>query len=366
MSVVDFVLDATNLGNDRGILNPQDNAALAATTAHAADTHPMKPQTTERHDCRPRLSFEQANEVCRRWVPIGGEVFDCMRQLAHAGFKAFLPRQKYIESFSEDPKAIETHRRCVVETAKERLGQPWPIRIYDEDLKHLYFSPFLQQLREERDRTNGVPIHELSNRYGYGESAWRREVDPCLRRLIQLEAWDKEIYEERRAAMYEQERQALKEEAARHSTGLGKCDHTFDSAGRYRFFRAVMERDAAPLGFHYDNKKSRRDYPIFSKSVTDDWHLCWAIEERRSFFHSPFEGNFSPHLELRSRQLVGTLSKSEPGEYLHIRYAGSVLSNGYWTFFNLDELETAIKAHLYLYSLIAPAIEGGITEVLHK
>jgi len=34
--------------------------------------------------------------------------------------------------------------------------------------------------------------------------------------------------------------------------------------------------------------------------------------------------------------------------------------NGYWKFFSPNELETAIMAHLYLYGLIAPVIEGGV------
>jgi hypothetical protein len=56
----------------------------------------------------------------------------------------------------------------------------------------------------------------------------------------------------------------------------------------------------------------------------------------------------------------------ESGEFLHIRYAVVVpgFLSGYWTFFSLDDLETAIRAHLYLYSLMAPIIEGGITKVL--
>ncbi len=59
---------------------------------------------------------------------------------------------------------------------------------------------------------------------------------------------------------------------------------------------------------------------------------------------------------------------AESGEFLHIRYAGVVpgFSNGYWKFFSLDELETAIKAHLYLYSMMAPIIEGGIMRVLRS
>jgi hypothetical protein len=315
-------------------------------------------------DPHPRLSFDQANAVCREFLPAGDHVFDYMTRLREAGFEAFLPRHTYIESFAANPEELEIHRRCVAEMVKERLARPWPMRIYDEDFKQLYFSPYLQRLRAERDKSNGVPVDQLSSRYPLGESAWRREVDPCQRRLIQ--ARQEDTYEARWTAMLELERRALEDEAARHATGLGKIPHTFDNKGRYVFFAAVMERDAAPLGFHFDKAKSRPHYPIFSKAITDDWHLCWAIEEARAFFHSPLEGSFSPFLEIRGHNLRGTLAKAESGEFLHIRYAGVVpgFFNGYWKFFSLDQLETAIRAHLHLYSLMAPIIEGGIKKVL--
>jgi hypothetical protein len=319
-------------------------------------------------DSRPKLSFEDANAICREFVPIGDQVFDYMARLREAGFEAFIPRQCFIESFAANPEELDIHRRCVVETAKERLGRPSRMRIYDDDLKHVYTSPFLQRLREERDRTNDVPVHQLSTRYPGGESAWRHHVDPCQRRLVRDRIDNRETHEARFATMLEEERRALEDETARHATGLGKLPHTFDNKGRYVFFAAVMERDAAPLGFRFDKAKSRPNYPIFSKAITDDWHLCWVIEEARAYFHTPLEGRYEPCLELRSRALRGTLAKVESGEFLLIQYAAIVpgFFNGYWKFFSLDELETAIRAHLHLYSLMAPIIEGGIKKVLES
>jgi hypothetical protein len=315
-----------------------------------------------------KLSFPQANAICREFLPIGDRVFDNMTRLQEAGFSAFLPRHHFIESFAANAEELEIHRRCVMENAKERLARPWPIRIYEEDFKQLYFSPFLQHLREELDKANGVPVNQLSTRYPGGESAWRREIDPCQRRLVQNSINDRELHEARFAGMVEDERRALEDEAERHASGLGKLPHTFDNKGRYAFFAAVMERDAACLGFHYDKAKSRPDYPIFSKAITEDWHLCWVIEEARAFFCSPFEGRFAPYLELRGESLRGTLAKAESGEFLHFRYATAVSGffNGYWKFFSLNDLERAIRAHLYLYSLLAPIIEGGIAKVLKR
>ena len=317
---------------------------------------------------RLKLSFGQATAICRELLPIGERVFHYMAQLREAGFQAFLPRHEYIESFAETPEELDLHRRCVVEDAQERLGRPTPLRMSDEEFKQIYTSPFLQRLRAERDHANGVPVDQLRSRYPGGESAWRREIDPCQRRLNWTNVNRKDALEERFTAMLEAERQALEDEVACHATGLGRVPHTFDNKGRYTFFAAVMERDAAPLGFRYDTAKSRTNYPIFSKAITDDWHLCWVIEEAREFFHSPFEGRFQPFLELRSRLLGGRLTNVESGEFLHIPHASVVpgFFNGYWKFFDLDGLETSIRAHLYLYGLMAPIIEGCIPKVLRE
>ncbi|HXQ40472.1 MAG TPA: hypothetical protein VN821_04330, partial [Candidatus Udaeobacter sp.] len=159
----------------------------------------------------------------------------------------------------------------------------------------------------------------------------------------------------------------VQKEAAYFATDLSKV-HLPDRDGRYALFSAVMERDAACLGFRYDKRKSRPNFPVFSKTVAGEWDLCWAIEEPNMFFWSPFEGRFMPHLQVRHRNLRGSASKAEACEYLQIRYAVVVpgFFNAYRTFRSSDELETMIKAHLCLYRLMAPIIERGLARVLRE
>jgi hypothetical protein len=87
--------------------------------------------------------------------------------------------------------------------------------------------------------------------------------------------------------------------------------------------------------------------------------VCWVLEEPREYFLSPFKGRFEPYLELRNQNLHGRLVRAKPGQLLSIRYASVVpgFLNAYRKFLDLDELETEIKAHLYLYSLMAPVLE---------
>jgi hypothetical protein len=318
----------------------------------------------EPNNSRPRLSFEQANAICRSFVPVGDELFRYMARLREAGFEAFMPTHEFLESFAQSPDELDLHRRCLAEDAKERLGVPL-IRMSDEEVKCIYVSPFLQRLRDERDRVNGVPVRQLSSTYPGGQSVWRREVDPCRRKMIQTEINRRAVYEKQWTAVCNKKRRRLEIEASRYATDLARTQ-TFDRAGRYAFFSAVMERDSAGAGFRLDKRKSRPGYPIFSKAISDDWDLCWEIEDSQSFFPSPFEGRFAPRLGIRHRELRGSLAKIQSGETLHIRYAGIIpgFFNGYWEFVDLAELETAIKAHLYFYSLMAPIIEEGLQRVL--
>ena len=311
---------------------------------------------------RPRLSFEQADRLCRTFLPLGDLVFDFMEQIQAAGFAAWLSRHKFIESFGT-PEEAKIHRRCIAEIARERLGRPDSMPI--PDLKLLYFSPFLQQLRKERDEANGVDTSQLSTRYPMGEAAWRHEFDPCKRKQIFTRVNDAEAYDARWHAMLDEQRRCLEAEVEQHATGLAKA-YTFDRDGRYAFFKAVMERDAAGLGFHYDRPKSRPNYPVFSKEVSEDWDLCWAIEDAKMFFFTPLEGHFSPYLQVRSRKLRGSLRKAQPGEVLFLSYRLLVpaFGNAYWEFYALDELETMIKANLHLYGLAAPVIEEGLRKTL--
>jgi hypothetical protein len=64
------------------------------------------------------------------------------------------------------------------------------------------------------------------------------------------------------ASAQEARRRQLEREVARDATGLSN-GYAFDTFERYEFFRAVMERDARPLGFYYDDAASSVRQYIF-------------------------------------------------------------------------------------------------------
>jgi hypothetical protein len=136
----------------------------------------------------------------------------------------------------------------------------------------------------------------------------------------------------------------LQSEVARHATRL--ADHYI---GRRAFYVAAMTQYSSRYGFVHDHVKSSEAFPIFSKSVSEDWDLCWALEDERGFWQSR-QGLLVPSLELRHRQLRGRIENRQSGEFLWFRYKLIILSFGtaYWKFSDLNQLETIIKTTVLL------------------
>jgi hypothetical protein len=228
---------------------------------------------------------------------------------------------------------------------------------------HLFFSPYVQQLLDERDTANGVPEAQLGSRYP-GE-IWRREVDPCERQLTYRRVREKAVFDEKWSSMLASQRRQLSSEVVQHATGLSTV-YAFDPQGRYAFYKAVMERDAAPLGFRLDQSRSLASFPVFAKEITESWDLCWSVEDARMFCWSSTEGRFNPCLLICRKGLSGNLAGAVAGEFMPIDYRFIVpgFGNAYWVFDDLDDLEVAIRAHLGLYRIVTPMLEKAVIEGL--
>jgi hypothetical protein len=311
----------------------------------------------------PKISFDQANMLCHEFLPIGEALFDYMDALQRAGFSAFMPHNELVQSFCGAEEECDIHRQCLIESAKCLLGRPFPFSVSQAEEQLLYRSPLIQRLSRERDFENGVPVSLLPSRYP--GQVFRIEVDPCRRRMAYSRINDKQAFDARWDAAQKDQSRRLESETAHHATDLGG-DYAFYIEQRYAFYTAVMKRDAAALGFEFDRLKSRSCFPVFSKPINEEWDICWALEEPKTFYPSSVAGRFAPYLEIRSRNLFGKIENEKAGEFLFIRHHRIIpgFFSAYGKFFKLEELETMIKAHLCLYSLMAPFIEEGAKRAL--
>lgn len=253
---------------------------------------------------RQALSVQQVNAICARLLPIGDKIFEYKEQLRDGGFAAFVPYHEFLDSFCTCEKDQQLHRQCLIEGAKNRLGRPFPLRMIRAYGEHLYFSPFFQQLLDERDQQNGVPETQLSSRYP-GE-LWRQEVDPCERRKTLREITERETYEVSWNHMLRRQRECFLLEAGRHATDLAAA-FSFDQRGRYAFYTAAMERHASALGFQLNKKSSRPNYPVFSIQAAGDWELCWTMDSG------------GPAMEPDRRQAPTSPGRAEPASARPLR-----------------------------------------------
>src|SRR5436190_21142966 len=104
---------------------------------------------------RVKLTYETGMAICKRLFPICDRRESLSRQLQEDGFSAFLPREKFAESFCSSDEARVIHQRTVSEEAKESLSNmatylPGP----PGQMKHRYSSDFVAELKRRRDESD--------------------------------------------------------------------------------------------------------------------------------------------------------------------------------------------------------------------
>jgi hypothetical protein len=132
---------------------------------------------------------------------------------------------------------------------------------------------------------------------------------------------------------------------------------------RFAKYQEVMNHVSVPLGFRYDKQKSRDEFPVFSKQLSDGWDLCWTLQQTDMFALTSKHGCFEPNLDLRGTNMAGDADKARSREFLFFRYQNIVpgFDSAYWKFRSLTELEWAIRAHLTLYKLMSAILEASVT-----
>jgi len=311
-----------------------------------------------------KLTSEQAIALCRAFATLPNLASNIEDRLGSINFSAWRPYCKFLESFGTEEE-VRIHRTCVIEEARTRLSTPYPWHLTDTERAQIYQSPFLDGLRVERDRANGVPEKDLSKRYDWGgERAWRREIDPCKRKQVYASVNHPDDYGAIWHEMLDEQRRWFESEVVVHATQISRR-HTFDNAGRIALFKEAMAQYAGPLDFILDKRWSRPTCPVFSKKISANWNLALILDQPHMLTLTPFEGHATLILIL-VRSDVKKLGKSQVGDGIAIRYSLVILwfGNAYWQFYCQDELETIVKAYVCLYGMVAPVIEAACASIL--
>lgn len=298
---------------------------------------------------RDPLTSEQVNQISSGLVGLGEQTHELADNLCLAGYSAFVPYHRFVESFATSKSDLDVHREYVKERAKSMMA------ISDVT----YTSPFLAQLKDvaSRSRLRNDPATE-----------WiaRLHLDPCEQNAFALKVRNQHEYERRERTMLDERMNELATETARHTTGIA----TQYPLGmlmkpiRFKFASHVMERELAPLEFRRVRTNAAKSGVVVSKSITPHWHLDWSIADPDLFYFDPGKGSLTLNLKMRAANAAKTDRDDELGKVLSVSYAALVygFSTTYMAFRELEELEMNIKAHMQLYRLVAPMLEQILTE----
>ena len=284
--------------------------------------------------------FCTARATCEKLIPIGDLVFACSDLLRHKGFLAHDLHESFITSFAETSDEEQLHRKCVQEEAKELLGQPSPVHF--PSLDDIYESPFLANMRRHRDKENGVPMDQLGENYPATEVLWRRQFDPCQRRLTRLICSDRSAYD----SLY---------------TTLGheiQAQRRTELSERCVLYRLALEPNAfeesmSAVGFSQCKIRAKTGL-LYQRPISGTWNCSIVIDERPLRNMSILR----PRMELRLNGASQRL-EAKVGEFLDIDYLAYTpgLFGAYAEFNSDRELAFCMEAHSIAIDFLATRIE---------
>lgn len=262
------------------------------------------------------------------------------RSMIDKGFMAFAPHHQLMESFAENDEQIAIHRRCEFESMKERFSTPEP-RMGSQP----YWSPFLEEMRAQRDKNNGMSLSEVKSTLPLSEYLWRQHYDPCVQGFERACWKDPSIRESK--AVWSAVNARFAQEAKEKTTELTRA-RNFAERDQRSTFAALMQRYAGGLGFTADLKMSSARAPVFVKALKGDWSLMFVMRYHRYFFWDAPSWTFPLELILAKRG-KRKFKELQLGDGVTIDYPMAMdqfFATCYKLFSTPEEMELTVRARL--------------------
>lgn len=297
------------------------------------------------------LAVAQVEQINRGLLALGTLTHEWADDLGQGDFCAFVPYQKFMESFATNATERDIHREYLKERARAMISIA-PGR---------YTSALVEQLRAAADKSHlrQDPATE-----------WipRLHIDPCEQNAFLMKVRDPLHYEKREQAMLEQRANRLEIEKLRHSTAIASKlpGGMIVKPMRFAFAARILEKELAHAGFRRVRANPESGGVIASKSISTEWDLDWSIADPDLFYFGPGAGSLTMSLKLRGSNASKTGRDDAPGTAFSIAYPALVygFSTAYMAFQDLASLETIVKAHVQLYRTIAPGLEKAVADAL--
>jgi hypothetical protein len=308
----------------------------------------------------PPLTYQEVVPIFAEFGPIGDAIWEISNRLEAAGFSSFIPFEEFIESLGTPDERV-IHRRLHSESVKVQLSRPGHLR--RPTSMPPVRSVYAEELKAKYRKALGVPPESLIDAFGPREAFWRKELDPCRRAMTRLEIEQREIYQYRREAADESTQERFQAEVPVHAGDIPLSDLSSEGA-RIEALNEAFIRFGAPLGFRRSPALSKKWYPVYSREISEDWHLCWSLEDAQQFLQGQglSRALLALRLDFRLAGVKGDIDAANRGEAFAIPLRHQLIgfAQAYWRVANSAEVATVVKAHLALYQEACPAIMKGM------
>jgi hypothetical protein len=296
-------------------------------------------------------------------VPLGERFFEMAERMKSVGFSAFWPLLEWQESFCDSPEELALCRQVRIEVTKELLGNFWPHPYLRDDPGPGYRSPLLQQLRKARaERGYSFDTYDRSK-------PWLLELDPCKFRRIEFAFTHKKDAETRRAPYLERHSELRRQEVARYATSMSL--EAADQEFLRRALCVVVLADALrEVGFQPSKEAGRRTGTnLVEKPLAGGWRLSWSVDYPNLYQPTGTRpqdqhGFLDIQLDLLPPRRKRGEPKSIASAPLRIGYNFAAPIDAtewdYGSFLTMPELETLLRAHAKVYSLMSEEIEQAL------
>lgn len=287
------------------------------------------------------LSYERQEKILEPIASLAENMEEYSQKLMQLGFSSFLAKSDFGSSFCEDGE-LATHNLWLIEFAKRKIGSP---------------SGLMKRRDEPLDWQSG---------------------DPCIRRFYKTQNENPIIVFDRREEFQKLFFEYRSREKALHSsTSISEINSIIESDGYASFFRSVLLKNFAEMGFSLDHFRSQPKFPVVSKNLTKYWDICWSAVTDRTLKYRPIEPgadmlhmtdlNLQCYVRLEGKGGFAEAPRVFRNSDIMVIRVDSFVSEFFKTygyFYGVEELEVVISAYANLYKMVSEDIERKLIEEL--
>ncbi|MBW8635918.1 hypothetical protein K1W69_01880 [Hoeflea sp. WL0058] len=302
------------------------------------------------------IPLRESESLAQSLFGVADQTYEIQEELALT-YSAFMPFQRWVDRTMTDAGLFDQQRKLKSDFQKARISNI-NNRRYQGSQRYEFTAP----LGCFEQNCNGIPIDPIDSIL-FDER--QKSLNGRSRILDEIQSQRNEIIErELGETRQDSDFQRLSEKFG-----------ALDARSRIGFFSEYSQCKFEEMGFTYSKARSTKKYPILDRKINNEWRLQWCnysvdhtynwATEEDEYLHPVF----MPSLlisHVRNRGLIELynrrISTPEMGMSFDFDHSSFVpyFCEGYFNFFNYDQLALNISVHAKLVEILLPYIDKSI------